>query len=819
MNQREWLDLLHEKTKHSIQVLEDPAKQYKQYAVPLENATSKNIFGRLKLSGELFFDFEIKGDDHARLPTKEEWRTLKEEINKLTALLEIKGIPYIYANSGKGIHVHIFTDIKNEYLEQIFYKWLIKQAALNDHYLDSQIMLSRQIADKRLRCFGSKNTKIHAFKSHSFEICTEFDGVEYPNSVAVYCMSKTILSALYKIYDEEKKREEHKATTKENIELGDCALINYGINNKLPVGKRGYVFSKNLMGLGPTPEQIEAYCSNQEDQDINPSSVEGWSNYAFNCFEMQKYAKEFDLFDRTCKDCPYLNNITKDDIQKAIDLSKDPLLLYKIKKELDKVIVGEDTLKLAIVLAGASIKCNSKLSIQVTGESSAGKTKVVKEALKLFPEDNVKNVTRISKRALDYFEKENLDDKILYVGEGAGAEEAIETIKMITDPISHVRESLIVEKTQSGQQELRTLKTKGTPVFITTTAKVIDDIEFTNRLLTVGVNLTQAQTENVVKFILNSEADLKYSKQDEEFRKTFQLMFEQFLKKVDVKILFAPPIYNLFTQYVYKTRLRRDIQKFLALIKASAILYQAQRPIVNVNNKPVILAMPQDFWNALIIGQGFLLTTMENLHETSNKIKQIILENSDDLMKEYPIKERKDDVEFCNGFTVNDFRELRKIDLKRDTIYQHLEILVDIGFLHSFKSGRSNVYTVLDSELNSDKLRLIDNGNLIASDMEMELKNSSDPSRIGSEPYVEKFFLEGGKNFKKYINPLTGIEISLDIDKNTCLSSEISIRDETKAITSSISDTEDAKSLFRPDKSSSELTSEKKPKLSLDDVL
>ena len=81
------------------------------------------------------------------------------------------------------------------------------------------------------------------------------------------------------------------------------------------------------------------------------------------------------------------------------ELLRDPGLLYRVKCELDRFIVGEDKNKLLLFLIAASSYTKWPLSAIITGESSAGKSWLMNNVLRFF--DNIEEFTRITAAAPD----------------------------------------------------------------------------------------------------------------------------------------------------------------------------------------------------------------------------------------------------------------------------------------------------------------------------------------------------------------------------------------------------------------------------------
>jgi len=81
------------------------------------------------------------------------------------------------------------------------------------------------------------------------------------------------------------------------------------------------------------------------------------------------------------------------------NLMDDPALLYRIKTELDKTVIGEDENKLLLYLICASSYTDFNLSAVITGSSSAGKSWLKNNVLKYFA--NVLSFTRMTAAAPD----------------------------------------------------------------------------------------------------------------------------------------------------------------------------------------------------------------------------------------------------------------------------------------------------------------------------------------------------------------------------------------------------------------------------------
>ena len=299
-------------------------------------------------------------------------------------------------------------------------------------------------------------------------------------------------------------------------------------------------------------------------------------------------------------------------------IAYDPALLHRVKTDLDTPIIGEVENKLTLFLVGVSSWCEEKvhLSSIITGESSAGKSWLMNNTLKYF--SNVKSFSRITAAAPDRLE-EDMSHIILKVEELKGADAAQSTLRIM---ISEGKLELLTtdkgEGDQKGKIITRTITTKGTPCFVTSTTTLFPDEELMNRTLVQSVDETAEQTKKILEREAKEfmEVEPKWEP-DPEICALISSLHSYF----NVLIPYADLLAKKFPAVSLKSR--RDFKKLLNLIYVCAYLHQHQRPIIqNPENKvqTFILALPQDFYMVWeIVGKTFR-DTLENLQERHRKV-------------------------------------------------------------------------------------------------------------------------------------------------------------------------------------------------------
>ena len=384
-------------------------------------------------------------------------------------------------------------------------------------------------------------------------------------------------------------------------------------------------------------------------------------------------------------------HLSETEKEEAMRLLASEELLKKILEVQAHKLVGEEESVLMTYLAVSTCKLppQNRIGTQLTGDSSGGKTHVAKTVLELLPEEAVVDFTRMSSTALEHADSIDWNHKILFTAEAAGAEASIEVLKHYTDDSGSGSKLFTVEKDEGTNEYKSVLKeSKGQPAFLTTTAKVINDYEFLNRLLTIPIDLSEKQTKRIIEF--KGEKNTKPWKYtgDEKWKEVYRNAF-RLLNEYPVVVPYAEALVKMVD--TKKIKSRRDIDKVLWLIKASALVHQYQRATVKVKGKEYLIANFIDLVNAITIGKKGFERTFDNLHESTVQVME--------YLKEHRSKLEVRDVPGVGvlGFTVQDLLQHTKSQgWTRNFLYSHLNPLCDVGFLNKRKKGKENYYWISD---------------------------------------------------------------------------------------------------------------------------
>ncbi|HOR18819.1 MAG TPA: CHC2 zinc finger domain-containing protein [Brevefilum sp.] len=159
-------------------------------------------------------------------------------------------------------------------------------------------------------------------------------------------------------------------------------------------------------------------------------------------------------------------------------------------------VVGEERNIKLLYLALTSRITDKPISIVIKAASSAGKSFILKQVLRLFPQSAYYAISSMSEKAL-FYSQESFEHRFLILFEEAGiSSEFVDYIVRSLLSEGYIKH-LTVEKTESGMQD-RLLGKEGPTGFITTTTKINLHPENETRLLSIDVTDSPDQTKKIM---------------------------------------------------------------------------------------------------------------------------------------------------------------------------------------------------------------------------------------------------------------------------------------------------------------------------------
>lgn len=356
--------------------------------------------------------------------------------------------------------------------------------------------------------------------------------------------------------------------------------------------------------------------------------------------------------------------------QKAKSLLKDPNLLERIRNDITTLgYVGEEKNKELAYLVGISRKMECPLAIVIKGASSMGKSELLHIITKLTPDDEVENLTRITKQVLLYKGKINpyiLKHKLVTIEESAGSKDANFSIRILISE-KHFELWTIT----GGMPE--TIKLYGPVAYISTTTDEKILHELSTRIFEIHLDDSKEQTFAIHEEQRKDAAEPWNSIKDEyiiEIHKSAQKL----LQTNNIAVPYASKIQFPFDY----PRARRDHQKFLDLIKTIAFLHQFQREKKTVNGVEYVLSSITDYELAYDLIFDVLKPCFDDLTYNGRRL----LDYVQNIMESIP----------DGSFTRNDLVRtsgwsLRQVRYSIDELVEHEFIYVVTG-----RKGKEFVY-------------------------------------------------------------------------------------------------------------------------------
>jgi hypothetical protein len=355
------------------------------------------------------------------------------------------------------------------------------------------------------------------------------------------------------------------------------------------------------------------------------------------------------------------------------------------------MLVGEDVnVKLALLALASRLNLNRDfwvMGIVVQGESSAGKSYFVDNVLQPFRLlKRVEEFTRFTGAFLERkFRGRNMDECILTIYELFE-----NTPQQLHLTLSEGRLRVGIVDRETGEPV--EYEFEGQPFLFSTTPLEGLRPDLRNRLIVTSVDESDEQTNRIIEFQTRLAADAELAaalkQKQAEGAEAVAAWFKS-LKPAYVAVPWAEKLREAVT--FSSVKLRRDWRKFIALIQASALLFQHERQTFEKDGKRFVVADRRDFENVLSVMPAFK-QTLQNVTETQRLILDIMDSSltwtTSELTKAMNAKGRR-----------MSSKRVRRI----------LEELEELGFVVVTRNpGKENIYEKVGGYREVDFNRLLD---------------------------------------------------------------------------------------------------------------
>jgi len=362
------------------------------------------------------------------------------------------------------------------------------------------------------------------------------------------------------------------------------------------------------------------------------------------------------------------------------ELAHDPAFIYKLGQAIEAAgVVGEEENKRLVWLIVVSGRTRYPRSCVLEGPSRSGKNHIVYVVLEFVPREWVFEFTTATAEAIKYLPETARVTLVIYEAAGIRSQTGALGLRAIGEA-RQIATIYPVRDESTGRIRLEMHKT-GARNFVTTTTAVDVEPELLGRTIAVGTDYSKELTKKVVKKhirdavlkpLFDAVGETPYAElRPEEVR--------ALLRSLDLDlpvVVCAPDITPLFDHLPPElfVTLREHYETLLDIARVLALVRQKMRPILEIGDKRVVLALPQDVLDAWILVGGQLAKTVERMSRRAEAVLRLAEELDDG-----------------DGFTIRDITA--RTGMPRRSAQHILDQLVARGFLRVEKApGKANVY-------------------------------------------------------------------------------------------------------------------------------
>ncbi|WP_211344312.1 hypothetical protein [Flavivirga rizhaonensis] len=370
---------------------------------------------------------------------------------------------------------------------------------------------------------------------------------------------------------------------------------------------------------------------------------------------------------------PFSKHLTNIEQQEAINFLKSKNLLEKTNELIGKSgVIGEVDNRLLMYLIFTSRKTNNPLHCISLGSSGVGKTHLQSKVSELIPEEDKIEITVLSANAFYYFNRTELQHKLILIEDLDGAESVLYPLRELQSKKRITK--TVVHKDRKGNTKTIHLTVEG-PVSVagcTTQESIYEDNS--NRSFLLYIDESEQQDNRIMQYQRFLSAG-KLNEQEQVGAKELLQNVQRILKPIKVINPYAE--YLELPQSVFKPR--RTNSHYLQFIEAITFYKQQQRE-KRYNEET---------------GEEYIETTIEDIQEANELITEVLLRKSDTITgatRNY--LERLKAYLANNNQTTFTNAEIRKnLRVKETTLRRYNKQLLAEDYIRKIKGKKGTLYS------------------------------------------------------------------------------------------------------------------------------
>ncbi|TCP27969.1 hypothetical protein EV195_101128 [Tenacibaculum skagerrakense] len=384
-------------------------------------------------------------------------------------------------------------------------------------------------------------------------------------------------------------------------------------------------------------------------------------NYRFILLDKQQQAA-----------APKFKTLNASEEKRDIDFLKKGKLLSRTNEYIGKSgVIGEINNRLLMYLIFTSRKTNNPLHCISLGSSGVGKTHLQSKVAELIPEEDKVEITVLSANAFYYFNRTELQHKLILIEDLDGAESVLYPLRELQSKKRITK--TVVHKDSKGTTKTIHLTVEG-PVSVagcTTQESVYEDNS--NRSFLLYIDESEEQDNRIMNYQRKASAG-KLNEQEQLAAASILQNIQRVLKPIKVINPFAEHL--TLPKSVFKPR--RTNSHYLQFIEAITFYKQYQRE--KQYDKET--------------GEEYIETTIEDIQEANEIITEVLLRKSDTITgacRNYLEKlKRYLFIENQTTYTSTEIR--RNLRIKETTLRRYHKQLLEEGYIKKVKGKKGQMY-------------------------------------------------------------------------------------------------------------------------------
>jgi predicted transcriptional regulator len=369
---------------------------------------------------------------------------------------------------------------------------------------------------------------------------------------------------------------------------------------------------------------------------------------------------------------PYFKELSATEEKEAITFLKKPNLLKRTNELIGKSgVIGEEHNRQTMYLIFTSRKTNNPLHCISLGSSGVGKTHLQSKVAELIPEEDKVEITVLSANAFYYFNRTELQHKLILIEDLDGAESVLYPLRELQSKKRITK--TVVHKDTKGTTRTIHLTVEG-PVSVagcTTQESIYEDNS--NRSFLLYIDESEEQDQRIMDYQRRASAG-KINEQDEINARELLKDVQRVLKPIKVINPFAEHLE--LPKSVFKPR--RTNSHYLQFIEAITFYKQYQRE--KQYDKDT--------------GEEFIETTIEDIQEANELIIDILLRKSDTITGacRNHLERLKVYLKVNNQTTFTNAEIRRRLRIKESTLRNYNKQLIAEDYIRRIKKAKTKSY-------------------------------------------------------------------------------------------------------------------------------